>query len=347
MFWDGDYSNPMVRLGMHEYVFKPLRVPFPHGQIEYQHAVDATFEYVSMTSLMFEDDLRQMIETQSGTLSTSRNKPAGYEFWRTAVKYSACTVEAMATSKSMTLSKHVASATSFESIVPSPILDIRDLAYTEETLRFLHDLTYGLFHQNPVYMTRALVKYMKQAISDGKAENIHMCNHLYSLVKSHKAGLAVNLVINAKSLPKCLLCFGKKNVNVRRILELFTIKMCPWCCKPVNVVVKKKSSVGGAHRSQIFTDDYTQEPLYCMEKNHRGILRFPLIAFTGGSFVSNDLVWTINSRFTQVFTVQPSPKGRGARMAILNQQTRAVVYVPVETDLDDCQNTCLLCTSIK
>lgn len=344
MFWNGDYTSPVVKLGMHEYVFKPLGVPFPAIQTEYKNAVNLTLEYTLMKSLLFNKDFVEMIKNPSKKITAAhKDKPTGYPFWQTAVKYCAVTVETMASVKSKKLCQHVASATSFESIVPGPILDINRLAYTEQTLKFLHNLTYGLFHDNPVILTRALTRYMRQAATNGKAENIHICNHLFSLVKSHKAGLSVNLVIYASRLPRSL-CFGNKNVEMRKVLDLFTVKMCPWCYKPTNMLVKKKLSAGGAHRSQISTDDYTQEPLFCAEKNRKGILHFPLIAHLGGdSFVTNKLEWTINSRVTLVFGVQSSAKG-GVRLVISNKQTHAVVYVPVESNPEDRQLTCLICS---
>lgn len=328
------YSDALVKLGMYEYVFKPLELPFPNDEANYKQAVDATLDYVYMNSETFEDDFVRMVKNFPE--KKYKKSATKWPFWKAAVKYRSCTIENMVSTKSLKASKHVASATSFEDIVPSSILDINNLAYREENLKFLHDLTYRFFHENPAYVTRALVKYMNHTKN---AENMYVCNHLYTLVKSHKAGLAINYVINAKPLPEGL-CFGKRNVNVRRVLEFFTIKICPWCCKPVNVVAKKKSSAGGAHVSQLFTDDYTQEPLFCVEKNRRGIWEFPLIAFSD-RFVANELVWAINKGATRAFTIQASCGG--VRMVVIDQKSRQNVYVPVEIKLDDCQNTCLLC----
>lgn len=342
MFWNGDYSNPLVRLGMHEYVFKPLKLAFPTNENNYRHAVDVLMDYVMMTTLYFEEHLVRLLDTAKQTQSAMRTlsaKPPGKPFWKMAVKYYTLTVEAMAATKSMSMSQHVASAASFDDIIPNPVMPIDQLAYTESTLRFLHDLSYRLFHENPVFLTRLLVKYMKDATED--ARNIHVCNLLYSLVKSHKARFSVNLIVGARPLPPGIMCFGRRNMNVKRVLDLFTVKMCPFCCRPVNVAVKKKSSAGGAHRSQIFTDDYTQEPLYCVEKNHRGIISYPLVSYDGDEFYINELEWTINGGFSRVFTV--SQQGGKARMVILNKQTRAILYVPVETDAGQCGDTCLIC----
>lgn len=341
MFWGGDYKCPLLRLGMFKYVFEPLRMDFPEGEKDVEHAVNVVFEYASMAKLYFEKDLIQLIENTKQSTGR-RSKPSELPFWKTAVKYRYSMIEPMAMTKSMNMSQHVASATSFEKITPNPVINIRDLAYSDNTLHFLHNLVYKRFHENPVSLVRSIVKYMND---NSDASNIYICNILYSLVKAHKAGLGVNLILRTRGLPKGCLCLGKNNVKVKRVLDAFTIKMCPWCYKPVNVVYKKKSSVGGSHKSEIFTDEYTNRPLYCTEKNHRGIMVFPLISFDGRSFFVNDLEWKINSGFSRVFTIESYTNG--IRMVVLNKLTQSVIYVPIEVDVEECGDTCLICINKK
>ena len=151
-------------------------------------------------------------------------------------------------------------------------------------------------------------------------------------------------LLHSKLPRNCGICFGPRNRNVRRVMEHYTIAVCPFCQKPVNVAVKKKSSVGGAHKGKIFTDEYTQEPLYCTEKNHLGILKFPLLTWHKGSLYSNELTWEINAGLTRIFSIRA---GFGAAsMVITNKVTGAVMYTPVETAAE-CTNeheNCINCT---
>jgi hypothetical protein len=338
MFWTGDYSSGLVRLGMYEYVFKPLGLDLPDDAVRYNRAVDLAFDYATMESLSFEKDFVQAVrDLRCDPPSTAIPKPAGFHFWKVSSRYFTTSVESVATNKSISLSGHVADAESFDDIVPSPVLDIGDLAYSDETMGFLHDLSYTRYHENPVGLTRSLVGYMKSVVGT-PVENIHVGSFLHSLVKSHKASLAVKLTLRSRKIGGP--CLGPRNRDVKRILDTFTVKVCPWCCKPVNVVVKKKSSAGAAHRSHIFTDDYTQELLYCTEKNHRGIMSYPLLSIGEDGFYANDFEWTINSGFTRVFAVQNTPTG--TRMIIFNKKTEALLYVPVIVDTDPC-GCCLTC----
>lgn len=344
MFWNGDYSSEVVRLGMYVYVFKPLGMKLPNDNSKYKRAVDITFEYVTMASLSFVDDfvnaIKNMQDTPAGILTNiteGTSKRPGYQFWKVANKYNSTSIETVATTKSKILSGHVAEARSFDQIVPSPVIDSKELAYSDETLRFLHDLSYRRYHENPVGLTRSLVGYMKKVIGT-PVSNIHVGSFLLSLVKSHRACTAVKLILRVRQLPG--LCLGIKNKDVRRIMDLFTVKMCPWCCKPVNVVVKKKASAGAAHRSHIFTDDYTHELLFCTEKNNRGIMFFPLVSVGCDGVYANDLEWTIDSGFTRVFTIETTCTG--VRMVIYNRKTGAQLYVPAAIDGGFC-GRCITC----
>ena len=342
MFWSGDYTCKLVKLGMYEYVFKPLDLPLPTSPEAYKRAIDLTFKYVSMAVLFFWDDFiitLKNIEIATPCSSTiTIDKPIGYHFWKAASRYYSTAVETVASTKSRDISGHIANVTEPEAIIPSPILDISDLAYLDQALRFIHDLSYRRYHENPASLTRSLVKYMKTATGT-PAQNIYVGSFLCSLVKSHKASLAVNLKL--RSRPLYGLCLGTKNKDVKHILDTFTVKMCPWCCKPVNVAEKKKSSGGAAHRSHIFTDDYTYELLYCIEKNNRGILTYPLISVgASNETYANDLEWTINSCQIKVFTVVSTASE--IKMIINNKKTGATLFTPVAIKKKHC-GQCLLC----
>lgn len=138
-------------------------------------------------------------------------------------------------------------------------------------------------------------------------DNLYLSTFLHGVSRACKSSPSVRLVCKTGMLGKGSVCFGPRNRDMRKVIKLFTLLFCPWCHKPINVAVKKKSSAGGAHKSQIFTDESTQEPLYCVEKNKRGILTFPLLYYdlVETTLYANSVEWELNRGFTRVFTVVP------------------------------------------
>lgn len=342
MFWNGDYKNKLVRLAMLEYIYKPLGMTLPMDDKLFARHVDAVFDYATlMGPLMFEKDILAAIRTTPQPTQSRAIRKPGFRFWKLASKYSTLSIETVAASKSKDLSGHVADAEAFDNITPKRILGISELSYSEDTLRFIHDLSYRRYHENPVVLTRSLVKYMN-GVTGTPTQNIHVSNLLRSMVKAHQKSLACKLVLRARKLHGASFCLGVRNKRVKRLLETFTVKMCPSCCKPVNVVTKKKSPAGAAHRSHIFTDDYTDEVLYCLEKSNRGIMSYPLVSIgDDGVAYANDLEWTINGGLTKVFSVELARNPPQARMVIRSRPTNEM-YTPVSVELDACGN-CMVC----
>ena len=266
--------------------------------------------------------------------------------WKAVSRYYGAHVERLATDKSVKASRNVTDCDSYEAITPLPVIDMRDLLYSRESIRFLHGVCFEQFFNNPMYLLRRLTQFMKESLQVSST-NLNACSMLHSLAKSCKKSMTVRLTLLTEKIPAMTgLCFGEKNRNVKRVLGLYTVRMCPWCYKPVNVAVKKKSSAGGAHKSQIFTDEHTREVTYCTEKNTRGILDFPLLAIRDGQLYSNELAWEINSGFTRVFSLCHSEQDV-CRMVIRNAAKTCVYYVPVETTRTCPLNTkypCMLCS---
>lgn len=340
MFWPSSsakdpWTHHLVRLGMQEYVYGPLDVR--ESSATYAEHAKAVFDFVTMVSPTTEKDLVSYLR------GSKKPPPPVASYWRVASKYYVTHVEELAIHKSAKASHHVLEATSFEDVRPSGVVDMADLRYSDDAVDYLHDISYRAFHDNPMRLYRHLVTYMKNA---GEPSNLYVTSFLHSLVKSCRKTRSVHLNVMAKPLRRGSLCFGRMNKNIHQVLGLFTVRMCPWCYKPVNMATKKKSSAGGAHKSHLFTDEYTQELLYCTEKNHAGIVDFPLVSVSKGVFYVNELTWEINAGVSRVFTVDTSVPGV-AKVQIVNKTTGTSVYTPVElrADCSDREDdpTCVLC----
>lgn len=352
MFWPADSDAPeeyhLVRLGMLEYVYKPLGLPIPKCNKRFRADARATYHYATMTKQLSQDALISLLKGTTtagcGKKTTAAPNPPTQHQWRAASKFYSSVVESMAATKSTVLSSHVLGATSFEEVIPSPVIPIEQLMYSEKSLAFLHDCAYNRLHSNPIGLLRSLTEYMSVAKVNS---NMYVCMFFHSLAKACKKTITVNLLLRTKPLKKNQgVCFGPKNRSIKKVMDKYTVKMCPWCCKPVNMAVKKKSSFGGAHKSLIFTDEYTQEPLYCFEKNHRGILEFPLIsADSCGDFFVNDLEWVINRGLTMVFSISQH-SDRTAHVTIRHKTKGVLLFSPVETATECEENSearCALC----
>ena len=258
-------------------------------------------------------------------------------------------IDSIASRKSQAACAHVGDAKTFEDIVPNPVIHMDNLKYTRETLNFLHKISYSRVYINPMSLFRDLVCYME--VSQRKpthGSNLYICMFIYFLVKACKKSMTVNLLLGEAIITEGI-CFGPKNKYNKTIMDQYTIKVCPWRYKPVNLVVKKKSAPGGSHKSQVFSDDYTCEPLYCVERNNRGILSFPLITKDReGTIYSNAFEWEINSGFTRVLVIEQN--FQSAKLNIYNKATRELLFTPVETyptcKPDDVYK-CLLCRKTK
>lgn len=359
MMWKSSDPHPerahLIKLGMWTYVYDPLGLPFPSSASKYQSDARAVFEYVTLgPTVMFEPQLISLLklddEKRDTTTTTGRRKAAtakkvcAQTHWKAVTKYYFTHIERIVVSKSKNMVTDVLSAASMTDVNPLPIVDVKDLAYDKSAVALLHHMAYDLFHNNPVKLFRSLSMYMTTCDTRTGA-NLYTRVFMHYLAKCCKKRSSVDLTVMAYEIRKGSgLCLGPRNRNARRIVDAYTVNACPLCHKPVNVAVKKKSSVGGAHKSQIFTDEYTQQPLYCTEKNHRGILKFPLLTYRNGKIFGNTLTWIINTGFVRQFSVV-TQHGK-ACMIITNKNTGKVTYVPVdmtpECALDE-KYPCLFC----
>lgn len=359
----------LVRLGMYEYVYAPLHMDIPTSQERYVSDARAVYNYVTLNTLLFERDLIKFItscvesgddnarddRTKPNKLKNSKycrgSKPKqhGQAHWRAISRYYVTHIEPIVATKSKNMVTHVLSADTLDDITPLPIVDMSNLAYDRPVLEFLHDVGYNRYHNNPIQLMRQLSMYMSRCVSDITMANLYVRTYLHSLAKSCKRRSSVHLTLMDRKLPqRSGLCLGPRNCNMRRIMDLYTVHMCPFCHKPVNVAVKKKSSVGGAHKSQIFTDEYTQQPLYCTEKNHLGIIKFPLLTYHNGQVYTNRLTWEINIGFVREFVIMTGYNSdTGACMMITNKMTGRPTYIPLETSMDCLQEADELCLFCK
>lgn len=336
-------DDPLVKFGMAEYIYAPLGLEFPADDPQ-RYIKDArlTFEYVTMVRMVTLADYVSAIKNNHTLPSTGGGAPA-HAHWKSVSRYYSSVIEPLAASKSSDISSHLLKATTFEDIVPREVVPIARLTYSTETIRFLHRISFNMLHDNPTDLFKALATFMASAAT---GKNMYTCIFFHSLAKACKTSTVMNMRIRCRPLKKDSgVCFGPLNMHVKKVADQYTVKVCPWCYKPVNVAVKKKSSAGGAHKSQIFTDEYTQEALYCTEKNQRGILSFPLMCVDDKDTVyANDLEWIINGGLTCVFSITQTQTK--ANLTITNKRTGEVLFTPLETgshctDVDPC----MLCTT--
>jgi len=356
MFWPENDPNPeeypLVRLGMLEYIYNPLGTHFPTNTDDsdaaemYKRNAHLVYDYVTFGKPLTSPQLITILE--GGKMEETPTKPPSTHQWRIASNYHSIVIDSIASRKSQMACAHVSAAERFQDIVPNPVIPIDDLKYSEETLRFLHRIGHSRFFSNPMSLFRDLIGYMDMAQKNpttAGGSNLYICTFIYSLVKACRRSLSTTLLL-AKYIITEGVCFGSKNQHIKRVMDQYTVKVCPWCYKPVNLVVKKKSAPGGSHKSQVFSDDYTCEPLYCTEKNTRGVLSFPLISVDKtGTVYSNAFEWQVNSGFTRVFLIEQSK--HHARLNIYNKTSGALLFTPIETKptcKPDDLYKCLLCS---
>ena len=85
----------------------------------------------------------------------------------------------------------------------------------------------------------------------------------------------------------------------------------------------------------MFTSEYTNEILYCAEKNNRGILQFPMLSvhpITGEYFI-NKLIWRVNSASTYEIYLEDIMGGgsTGLKMTVVDTaKGKSLVVTPLE-----------------
>ncbi|KAK3703181.1 hypothetical protein RRG08_010309 [Elysia crispata] len=352
-------THPLVMLGMYEYVYKPLGLPVPASEEKYFADARLVYNYVMMDVLVHEPALVKVLvstDTIVNKHEESRrrggrrrkneeirthfksirgtSKPHGYLHWKIVSRYYTTHIESLVVDKSVKMCSSAIQASTLQEIVPQDFLDMRQLKYSESNVEFLHALSYNLFHNNPVALFRHLSMFMEEA---KPSVNLYACSFMHSLVKSARNNNTISINMMHTKIPNGLVCLGRNNKDVTAIMDRFIVMLCPYCQKPVNLAVKKKMSFGGAHKSHMFTDEFTQEVLYCVEKNKRGIFKIPLITYANGSLYSNRLCITINKNLTRVFSVTVTSYGK-LSMIISDMASGDILYTPAEIDTKESDN---------
>ena len=347
LFWKNDPDSHLVKIGMKIYVYNPLKIPYPTDIDSYRKDARVVYDYSTMRSPWTLSELINYLlykDNDSGGYN-SVVRPGHYQ-WKDASVYYSKVIEKMAAVKSVEMSSNVFESKDFDSIVPRQPADIKELKYRDHSIEILHDIVFKRMHENPIGLLRALSTFMKNKT---EGSNLYACTFFHNVAKACKSSFTVKLKLKTSPVMEGI-CFGSNNMEVRKIMNLYTLQFCPWCYKPINVAVKKKSSAGGAHKSQIFTDEYTQEPLYCVEKNKRGIIKLPLLTCDEyGKLFSNTVEWELTRGFTRVFTIKTTQNN--AMLVITNKQKGVETYSPVVSEVkcgdyvDDVEHMCLVCAS--
>ncbi|GFR76048.1 hypothetical protein ElyMa_005791600 [Elysia marginata] len=366
-------NNFMTRRRMLKNIYEPLGLRCPSNVRQQELAIHAVHAYVILAGVITLEELvtalknekdgevngavvallinHKMIKKRSHEPKANLNKPVVC-YWNVFTKFQSTQVIPLVSRRCKQTWAGVAAADSFDAIPFRPPTPLENLRYADESVRFLHRLTHDDLHERPVALFRRMCEYMRGKRLSSDCTNIYFCSHICSLVQSVRKMWTTALFLRTDRLPPADqhgVCFGYKNCNVARVVNLYTVKMCPLCYKPINVAIKKRSSASGAHKSQVFTDEYTGEPLYCNEKNTRGIVEYPLLQLdrANGVCYTNTLLWIPNSGFARTFTLKHD--NRTSYLEIRDLDGKQPTYFPVETkrtcDVDEQErHKCMMCT---
>ncbi|GFR78643.1 hypothetical protein ElyMa_002267700 [Elysia marginata] len=383
--------SPLVKFGMKHYVYKPLNMTGAKTLKKYIKDATLMYRLVIMTHaqlkkseyinfIMYGITPNQIPPTINGNqdIVDSINDEskvrendavtacATTSRWVTVVKKKSSSgssnstnrfynkvVEALAARK--LTADHVVTAETFNDIQPLPEVSLDDLKYSSKTIKGLHKLAYTLVMNNPMgtygVMRRFMADCTDEFLQCERHKNLYVCSFIHACVKTCIRATSIKLI----SLDKCLrpgsLCIYSEGSVVELLSDKIVVKVCPWCYKPVNIAVKKKMSAGGAHKSQLFTSEYTNEILYCTEKNNRGILEFPMIAVhpISGKYYTNKLIWKVNSSYENVIYVDDTAEDGRLRLIVANaNKANDVIVTPIDYntgkhcgDDEDCCWSCL------
>jgi len=372
MFWPSDESDLetaaaslLVQFGMKHYVYTPLNVDMPTNKKKYTQDAILTYKIVTLKQMqVLKKDFVKFIHknttvcsadpstTQHGAHhraviennnNTNNNKCVDNE--NNMTTFYSKIVETLASNK-LTV-ENVVDTDGINDIDALPEVDMRQLKYSSKTIKALHKLTFKMMVDNQTGTYSVLRKFMAMCVrgdDDNDREedphvrhkNLYLCSFVHSCAKTCKQSLSMRLVMFYKPLRAGRLCMYSEGRSLVELLsDKLVVKACPKCYKPVNIAIKKKLAAGGAHKSQLFTDEYTNEILYCTEKNNRGILQFPMLSvhpINGGYFV-NKLIWRVNSASTYEIYLEDIMVGAGAGLKMTVVDTargRSLVVNPME-----------------
>ena len=351
-YLEEDAVHQMVQFGMSHYIYKPLGVQPEPSPDSPKYILDAIHTYKMVVMNQYKDirELKQLITSKHIIDNSKNNNP---ETRSRPSKPNSITafysriIENLASHKAGESSDHVIAAETFEQINPLEEVNMSELRYSTKSQKALHILTYKFMMENAMGTYRLLRRFMRMAVEQSQQHrNIYTCQFIHLVAKACRASTSVRLFPYARraSLIRDLVSEGGEVALRKLFLEDAMILVCPWCYKLVNVATKKKLAAGGAHKSHIFTSEYTNETLYCMEKNNRGIIQFPLLSRhpVTGEYYTNEVVWRQNK--TCIYRIYLEPLPRGVKMIVLDARTGDFVVQPLEIILGD---TCAPCLPLR
>ncbi|RUS69033.1 hypothetical protein EGW08_023206 [Elysia chlorotica] len=171
---------------------------------------------------------------------------------------------------------------------------------------------------NPRMTFDRLKEFGSTHLDESRARNLYYRLFISLCAKACRASGTIRLFPYAEVMKGHLSRWLNPDMTDARALidDLLTVKICPWCYKPVNITVKKKLASGAAHKASLFTSEYTNEFLYCIEKNNRGIVEFPVVAADPARdrFHLNRIEWNVNksSKFIIRAHVDEDMSGTGS-----------------------------------
>ena len=332
-------SNPIIKYGMLTFVYEPLGLTIPQNTQKY--IFDAYMTYYKVTTQSALSNVQYVKLMKMSKIPEEFNNFCAsapmLNQSKALSKFYGSVIEPLASSKSEHVSEHILNKTSLEAIRPSKIIPLSELKYSTKSLTLLHTLSHEKMHSDPIHTLINLSKFMERinrtVIHTNHSQlNLYVCIFLFSVAKACKLSLNVKLLLFTETVMSGAgICFGPHNKYLRHTVELLTVRMCPWCYKPVNFAYKKKLFVGGAHKSQVFTDEYTHDPVYCSEKNNLGIKEYPLIGVNpvSNSLFTNTLRWDINGSNTYLISVYQNSNTGCAEIKIIDKKSLKTVFVPL------------------
>lgn len=375
LFWPNESESAekaanhiLVQFGMKHFVYEPLGLSFPEDSVKYTHDAIRTFRYVLLQDHMNPDEYERYIKR--GIWEEQENEKRDRE--GILNEYYHKIVEVLASQKSNVVTDHVIPKTSIPDITPLPCINISDLKYSEETISAVHRIAYTMMPKNPTWTYCILIRFMnillteiEQGVPISTHGNLYLNMYLYMCGKACMSSKNIRLIPFVKKVPTAgvcnVPCFGPYNEEMGHIMqEIMTIKFCLWCHKPVNIAFKKKMGAGGAHKSQLFTNEYTNEILYCTEKNNRGIVKFPMLSVhpLTHEFYTNEISWYINNTCNyKIYTnIDEDQEENGhkkkwvLRVHIINNATNENVVTPIKLKHLGCEDVpkrerCVFCQS--
>ncbi|RUS70278.1 hypothetical protein EGW08_021955 [Elysia chlorotica] len=294
MFWSNNPNDPVCtplnKFGMFHYVYEPLNVPFPDDDDDaFTTVATAAFDVVTGLRYMTPFEFEQLVRDPSKNIPHRIPSTTMGGFYNKIINQ-------LVIDKAEVANK--VSSTSIHDIVPLPEIPIEQLKYGEKAIKAAHELCYNMMIDNPRMTFDKMKEFGSSHMNDTRARNLYYRLFINLCAKACRSSNTIKLFPYDKVMEGNLSRWLSQNMANLRVLidDYLTIKICPWCYRPVNITVKKKLASGAAHKASLFTSEYTNEFLYCIEKNNRGIIEFPMVAAdpARNRFYLNKIEWNVN-----------------------------------------------------